>query len=467
MKLSTSFVFCLACCVLQSVGSKPTIVNFFDVRYEPDWDSLDSRPLPKWYDEAKIGIFLHWGVFSVPSFGSEWFWADWKSNASQYVEYMQNNYPKGFTYQDFARDFKAEFFNPKQWAEIFKKSGAKYVVLTSKHHEGYTLWPSEYSFSWNAKDIGPNRDLVGDISKAVRDAGLTFGLYHSLYEWFNPMYLSDKASNFTSTEFVDKKIVPEMKEIVEKYEPDVLWSDGDWEAKDSYWKSEEFVAWLYNESPVKDTIVVNDRWGIDIPCKHGDFYTCTDRYNPGTLQKHKWENAMTLDKKSWGFRRNAPLEDYLTIRELLKILAETISCGGNLLINVGPTKDGIIVPIFEERLKDLGNWLKTNGEAIYGSRPWLHQNDSFTSDVWYTQKSGAIYAIVLNWPERNVLKLSDVQDLFNRSSVVEVVMLGNNDSLKWSVSSESVDIGLPDKATVKSEHAWVLRINSRTYFEFF
>ncbi|XP_045478922.1 alpha-L-fucosidase [Harmonia axyridis] len=458
-----AFLSILLILIFVTISTKcniPRTVNSFDVKYEPNWNSLDSRPLPKWYDEAKIGIFIHWGVFSVPSFGSEWFWADWKSNSSKYVDYVNNNLPKGFSYQEFAKDFKAEFFNPKEWAELFKKSGAKYVVLTSKHHEGFTLWPSKYSFSWNAKDIGPHRDLVGDLSREVREAGLTFGLYHSLYEWFNPMYLSDKTSKFTSTEFIDKKIIPEMKEIVEKYKPDVLWSDGDWEAKDSYWKSTEFLAWLYNESPVKDTIVVNDRWGIDIPCKHGDFFTCTDRYNPGTLQKHKWENAMTLDKESWGFRRNAPLKDYLTIHELLETLAQTISCGGNLLVNVGPTKEGTIAPIFEERLKDLGSWLKINGEAIYGSKPWTYQNDTLTSGVWFTRNSEAIYAIVLNWPEGNLLRLKAVKEEFDTSSVTLVKMLGNNDNLKWYSTVTSIDISFPDKAKVKSRHAWVLKIKN-------
>lgn len=110
---------------------------------------------------------------------------------------------------------------------------------------------------------------------------MKFGLYHSLYEWFNPLYLHDKANNFQTQEFVTKKILPEMKELIETYEPHVLWSDGDWEANDTYWKSQEFLAWLYNDSPVKDYVVTNDRWGSGIPCHHGDFYTCTDRYNPG------------------------------------------------------------------------------------------------------------------------------------------------------------------------------------------
>lgn len=135
-------------------------------------------------------------------------------------------------------------------------------------------------------------------------------------------------------------------------------------------------------SPVKDTVVVNDRWGHDTGCKHGGYFSCADRYNPGTLQKHKWENAMTIDKNSWGFRREAQLNDYLTTHELIVTLAQTVSCGGNLLINIGPTHDGRIVPVFEERLREFGQWLGVNGEAIYQSKPWKYQNDTLTSDIW-------------------------------------------------------------------------------------
>jgi alpha-L-fucosidase len=153
MNSSTGLVICLI------------LVNSAFGEYKPTWESLGTRPLPQWYDQSKIGIFIHWGVFSVPSFGSEWFWMNWQSSNrsghQKYVDFMKKNYPPDFTYADFAPKFTAEFYEPDKWAEIFNASGAKYVVLTSKHHEGYTLWPSKYSFNWNAMDVGPKRDLLG------------------------------------------------------------------------------------------------------------------------------------------------------------------------------------------------------------------------------------------------------------------------------------------------------------------
>ncbi|KAK6627372.1 hypothetical protein RUM44_009849 [Polyplax serrata] len=424
-------------------------------KYTPTWESLDSRPLPHWYDEAKVGIFVHWGVFSVPSFGSEWFWNNWHSKSPAYVEFMRRNYPPSFTYQDFAKDFTAEFFDPVDWAEIFLASGARYVVLTSKHHEGYTLWPSKYSFSWNSKDVGPHRDLVKELADALRKyTHLKFGLYHSLYEWFNPLYLEDKANNFTTNNFVRMKTMPELYELVNTYEPEVIWSDGDWDAPDTYWTSKEFLAWLYNESPVKDTVVANDRWGNGSMCKHGGFLTCNDRYNPGVLQSRKWENCLTIDSKSWGYRRNAALNDYLTINELLKQLVETVACGGNYLVNVGPTKEGLIIPIYEERLRQIGSWLELNGEAIYGSRPWVVQKDEGTNGVWYTKKNGCVYALILEWPANGHVVLYSVK----LGKIPHVVLLGYDGELIAKQLNNSILIRLPEQNKVKSQWVYVLKL---------
>lgn len=237
------------------------------------------------------------------------------------------------------------------------------------------------------------------------------------------MYLEDKSYLFLKDYYVRNKLIPELTELVMKYKPLVLWSDGDWEAPASYWNSKNFLAWLYNDSPVKNKVVTNDRWGSGVNCKHGDFYTCTDRYNPGVLQKHKFENAFTIDKHSWGQENQVTLKDYLTIEEIIYEIVTTVSCGGNVLINVGPTKYGTIQPIFEERLREMGYWLKMNGEAIYSTKPWDFQNDTnYDINVWYTSKGNCVYAIVLDYPyENNYVDLNVFENVGEPS---EVELLG-------------------------------------------
>ncbi|XP_069463713.1 plasma alpha-L-fucosidase [Ambystoma mexicanum] len=431
------------------------------VKYQPTWESLDKRPLPSWYDDVKFGIFIHWGVFSVPSFGSEWFWCYWqKEKLKSYVEFMQRNYRPDFTYEDFGPMFTAEFYDADKWAAILKASGAKYVVLTSKHHEGFTLWGSKYSWNWNSVDVGPKRDLVGELAEAIRTkTDLHFGLYHSLFEWFNPLFAADEKNKFKTRLFAATKTMPELYELVMQYKPDILWSDGDATAPDTYWNSTDFLAWLYNESPVRDTVVTNDRWGKATSCKHGGFYTCSDRYNPGHLMPHKWENCMTIDRYSWGYRRNAQLSDYLTIEELVQTLVETVSCGGNLLMNIGPTHEGQIIPIFEERLRQMGDWLKVNGEAIYSSKPWRAQNDTVTEKLWYTMgPQGYVYCILFNWPVSGLVLLGEP---IATVGVTEVYLVGWDKPLPWvSLGQQGMMVSLPPLTyrQMPCKWAWTLRI---------
>lgn len=433
-------------------------------KYEPNWESIDSRPLPVWYDQAKFGIFIHWGVFSVPSFGSEWFWYNWQTRRLQsYVDFMQKNYPPEFQYQDFAPQFTAEFFDAQEWTDIFASSGAKYIVLTTKHHEGFTLWGSKNSWNWNAVDIGPKRDLVDEMATALRaHSDLHLGLYHSLFEWFNPLFETDAANAFMTNYFPIAKTLPELYELVVKYKPEVLWSDGDGGAPDTYWNSTAFLAWLYNDSPVRDTVVTNDRWGLNSICKHGGYYTCSDRYQPGHLLKHKWENCMTIDKHSWGYRRNAHLSDYLTIETLVATLVETVSCGGNLLMNVGPTHDGRIVPIFEERLRQMGQWLLVNGDAIYNTTAWRSQNDSVTPKMWYTFKpqEKAVFAILLEWPNNGSVILGE--PVTQGSTQVE--LLGHGSLLWEPVKPSGLRVSLPPLSfsQVPCQWAWTLRLTGAT-----
>ncbi|XP_028820575.1 tissue alpha-L-fucosidase-like [Denticeps clupeoides] len=427
-------------------------------RYTPDWASIDARPLPAWYDEAKLGIFVHWGVFSVPGFGkySEWFWWNWRgAKGTDEMKFMEENFQPGFSYEDFAPRFHAEFFDPDAWAEIFQASGARYVVFTTKHHDGFANWPSKTSWNWNSVDTGPHRDVVGEISAAIRRKSIHLGLYHSMFEWFNPMYLADKASGYQTQDFVFTKALPELVDLVLKYKPDLIWSDGDWEAPDTYWNSTEFLAWLYNDSPVKDIVVTNDRWGKGCYCKHGGYYNCADRFSPVTPPDHKWEKCQSIDTHSWGYRRNMKLDELMDLPSIISDFVNTVALGGNYLLNIGPMHDGMIAPVFEERLRGVGGWLDVNGEAIYATRPWRVSYENGTVPVWYTATASSVYAILLKWPQQNPFKL----DAPNTSNSTNVTLLGDPTLLKWApVNPKGLTVTLPEMPPCPG-NAWTLKLD--------
>ena len=195
-------------------------------KFEPNWESLDSRPTPAWFEDAKFGIFVHWGLYSVPAWGptedvgvyekyAEWYWYSLmtpsRESHGQFNRVHKDFFGDGTPYQQFVEGFRCEMFEPKDWADIFRNSGARYVVLTSKHHEGFTLWPSEHSWNWNAGDVGPTRDLAGELTDAVRDSGLRMGFYYSLYEWFNPLYHDDVDA------YVENHMLPQMYDLENRY----------------------------------------------------------------------------------------------------------------------------------------------------------------------------------------------------------------------------------------------------------
>jgi alpha-L-fucosidase len=341
-------------------------------RYEANWESLDRRPAPDWWIDAKFGIFIHWGTYAVPSWSPKGTYAEWywhalvnKSYDGATAAFHEKNYGRDFPYEQFAERFRAELFDPAQWAEIFAASGAKYVVLTSKHHEGFCLWPSQHASQtwgrpWNSVEIGPERDLLGELTHTVRDRGLKMGIYYSLYEWYNPLWLSDRQA------YVERHMIPQFKDVVSRYSPSIIFSDGEWDMPDKDWRSEEVVAWLYNESPCKDDVIVNDRWGQGCRHVHGGYFTT--EYGAGLADaKHPWEESRGMGH-SYGYNRNEDQGEYRSAKELIWMLADLVSRGGNLLLNVGPSGDGRIPVIQEERLRQIGAWLSVNGEAIYGTR---------------------------------------------------------------------------------------------------
>ncbi|MBP6965028.1 MAG: alpha-L-fucosidase [Armatimonadetes bacterium] len=420
--------------------------------YQPTWESLDARPIPGWYDDAKFGIFIHWGVYSVPAWGpkgqySEWYWQHMQNKNGETWKYHLEKYGEKFQYQDFAPQFKAELFDPDQWADIFARSGAKYIVLTSKHHEGFALWPSAESWNWNSVDIGPHRDLCGDLTKSVKARGIKMGFYYSMYEWFNPIYRSDVKR------YVEQHMLPQMKDLVARYQPSLVWTDGEWGHPSATWRSTEFIAWLYNESAVKDEVVIDDRWGSDTRGKHGGFYTTEYGHggNNPALATHKWEECRGMGA-SFGYNRNEDLGDYKSAAEMIHMLVDLVSRGGNLLLDIGPTADGRIPVIMEQRLIEIGDWLKVNGEAIYGTKPWRVASEG---DVWYTSKDGAVYAVIKRWPGKELVLTTP-----KSSKSTTVTMLGIAQPLKWKSRDGKLTIQVPQMSVdeVPCRHAYAFKL---------
>jgi alpha-L-fucosidase len=456
--------------------------------YEPTWDSIDSRPTPTWWSDAKLGIFIHWGVYSVPSFApkgeyAEWYWERLSGRGNpdpsssdaairrETRAFHERLYGKDFPYFDFAPRFRAEMFDADAWAAIFKRSGAKYVVLVSKHHDGFAMWPSRqanegWGRRWNAMDEGPHRDVAGELAAAVRKQHLEMGFYFSLYEWFNPLWSAKKYD-----EYVQQHMFPQFKDLVTRYSPSVIFADGEWELRSERWHAPELLAWLYNDSPVADKVVVNDRWGRDTRHHHGGYYTT--EYGAGLPgASHPWEENRGIGF-SYGYNRNENLDDYASGQRLLLTLLDTVSRGGNLLLNVGPTADGLIPVVMQERLAYLGQWLDQNGEAIYGTRAfrdgaqWTagkrQEVDTSTNyrakydvekltlhpapgdarkDILFTRKQGTLYAILPVYPP-GALTIRDLQ----LPKGARVSLLGSRyTDIAWRQQAGNVMIAMPSIA---------------------
>lgn len=337
-------------------------------KWDTTWESLQSRPYPQWFKDAKLGIFIHWGLYSVPAYGGKESYSEWYLRGLQIgnplrTEFMKKNYGKDFTYRDFAPLFKAELFNPDEWAKLFVDAGARFIILVAKHHDGYCLWPSKYAPGWNSMDVGPHRDLVGDLAKAVRKTDVKFGLYYSLPEWNNPLHRWYTDPNNQIKEYVDKHMIPQFKELISAYKPKVLFTDGEWYNSAEDWHARELIAWYYNL--VGPDAIVNNRWGGG-----SNIGYLTPEYSSGLKNsKRPWSEVRGLGR-SFGLNRNEPLDAYMTPEELIHFFIKAVSNGGGITINVGPKADGQIPLLQQERLLQLGHWLKINGEAIYGCTLW-------------------------------------------------------------------------------------------------
>ncbi|GAB6019301.1 hypothetical protein CHUAL_000896 [Chamberlinius hualienensis] len=282
-----------------------------------------------------------------------------------------------------------------------------------------------------------------------------------MLEWANDTLMTELNNPDKSPQTVVKnKLIPELYYLVEHYQPDIIRGAGSWLASSVYYNTESFVKWLYNESPIKNIVVINDQWGHDTFCKHGGYYQCDniiDKHRNNSI--HKFENVISIDKKSWSYRRDATSDAYMSIVSIIKQLVNTICSGGNAVISIGLTKEGFIPTITEQRLNQLGSWLHINGEAIYGTKPWVHISDSSNIDVCYTSRtltsSTVVYAIFTRWPKNNILTLSSVIPYW----ATTVKMLPYPVALNWTYMDDGIAIRLiPLPPDNRIHNAWVLRI---------
>ncbi len=341
--------------------------------WRAEWEHLRSRPYPQWFTDAKLGIFIHWGLYSVPAWSgkeqyAEWFLRGLQSGDTARIDFQKKVFGADFTYRDYPEHFKAELFDPDEWASLFRGSGARYVLLVSKHHDGYCLWPSAYAKGWNSVETGPKRNLVGELTQSVRAAGLKMGLYYSLPEWNNPMHrwYTDPHKNIGP--YVEKHMIPQFKELISTYKPSVLFADGEWFNSAEQWHSAELIAWYYNL--VGPDAIVNNRWGGG-----SDIGFLTPEYSSGLPASDRpWTEVRGLGR-SFGLNRNEKLDAYMTAADLVHFFAKAVAHGGGVTINAGPKADGQIPMLQQERLLQLGRWLEVNGEAIYGSTAWRKQTE--------------------------------------------------------------------------------------------
>jgi alpha-L-fucosidase len=445
-------------------------------KYQPTWESLQTHTAPEWYRDAKFGIFIHWGLYSVPAYAppsgklhevpwDQWFknnaYAEWYMNSlkidgSPTQQHHYKTYGKNFDYLDFVPEFNEAVakWDPAKMAGLFGAVHARYVVLTTKHHDGFLLWPSETKNPNRADDRQyTGRDVAGELTQAVRAQGMKMGFYYSGgLDWsFNPTPIvarGDVAGTIIHDPQYAAYADAHWRELIKRYKPSILWNDiGYPEPGDVA----HIFADYFNEIPDG---VVNNRWEIrkeGAPKRHHDFET-PEYQTMDDIYAGKWEMCRGLGY-SFGYNQVEGPEQTIKEDELIHLLIDVTSKNGNLLLNVGPMADGSIPAIQEERLRALGAWLDTNGEAIFGTRPWERAAGKTADglDVRFTQKGPALYAILLAKP-----KGQEVTILSAAAAEGSTVTLLGAGELNWASKEGNLQVTLP--ANLPDSHAYAIKI---------
>lgn len=460
--------------------------------YKDSWGSLSNYPEPEWLKNAKFGIFIHWGIYSVPAFGHEWYPRDMYIQDSEIYKHHIENYgnPKDFGYTDFIPMFKAEKFDADEWIDLFKSSGAKYVMPVAEHHDGFQMYDSQLS-DWNAAKMGPQRDVVGELKESIEkndmvfcasshraenfwfysgardfDSGIGDMEYQEPYGYAYKDFPREETGNIYSTpaskEHLDDWLARTC-ELVDKYQPKVVWFD--WWIQNMSFKPylKKFAAYYYNRSV---------EWGeqVAINYKYDAFaYDSAifdvERGQLSEIRPRLWQTDTAIAKNSWGYTENNVFKDPV---DIVCDLIDIVSKNGCLLLNVGPKSDGTITDEEKSILLNIGEWLKVNGESIYGTTYWTTygegsteipegaftdvNRDPFTSeDIRFTYKAPYIYANVLSWPDNNEVKIKVLRKDYDKHSdrkkyflghIEDVELLGFDNNMNFERNEECLKINV-------------------------
>jgi alpha-L-fucosidase len=469
--------------------------------FRPDWESLQDYEAPAWYRDAKFGIFIHWGAYSVPAFGSEWYpRMMYVKGSPEYRHHIETfGTQDKFGYKDFIPMFKAEHFDPAAWAELFKKAGAKYVVPVAEHHDGFAMYDSGLS-DWTVLKMGPHRDTSGELAKAVRAVGLHFGvsshrvehnfflgpgrtipsdvndpqyamLYGPAHNWFMNPSGTPLNNDFTyvSSEWSDDWLA-RSAELVKKYNPDIVYFDW-WIGQASIRANlTRFAAFYYNSS-----LKQGDHVGVinykDYAMQDHSAVLDLERGQLGDIRPLPWQTDTSVSNKSWGYIND---DTFKSPEFIVHQLIDIVSKNGNLLLNIGPRSDGTIPDEVQRVLLDVGAWLNMNGEAIYGTRPWrvygegptkvaagsFHDTDTTNykpEDFRFTTKGDSLYVIGLAWPANGEAVVRSLAASAGSSRVRSVRLLGNDAELKFDQRVDGLHVQLP--AQSPSKYAYVVRVS--------
>jgi alpha-L-fucosidase len=468
--------------------------------FRPDWESLQTYEAPAWYRDAKFGIFIHWGAYSVPAFGSEWYPRLMYVNGSPEYRHHLEKYGSQdkFGYKDFIPMFKAEHFDAAAWAELFKKAGAKYVVPVAEHHDGFAMYDSGLS-DWTVSKMGPHRDTTGELAKAVRAVGLHFGvsshrvehnffmgpgrtivsdvndpqygmLYGPAHNWLMNPSGTPLNNDFTyvSSEWTNDWLA-RSAELVKKYEPDIVYFDW-WIGQPSIRPNLiRFAAYYYNSS-----LKFGDHIGVinykDYAMQDHSAVLDLERGQLGDIRPLPWQTDTSVSNKSWGYIND---DTFKSPEFIVHQLIDIVSKNGNLLLNIGPRSDGTIPDEVQRVLLEVGAWLNVNGEAVYGTRPWrvygegptkvaagsFHDTETTNykpEDFRFTTKGDVLYAIGLAWPSNGEAAIHSLAVTAGSSRVRSVTLLGNDSELKFDQRVDGLHLQLPAQAPAK--YAYALRV---------